>query len=215
MPKQKSTSQKKPAGTAAPELTLYDHPNIKPQHSYACLLVAQGMTLQNAVKIAGTSFTDFYREKDKNEHLRESYARARLDQADVFADQIVEISDTDLDPQRAKNRIEARKWTAAKLRPDRYADIKNINLSGDIGLYPQLTDDQVYKRLSQVARKAGYVLLQRDDYERVKHLLPGPDGVIECQGINKDACDYKGIDSGADMTQDSGRLITQCVIDTQ
>ena len=65
------------------------------------------------------------------------YARAREDQADTNADQILQIADekppqfTD-DKGRVyldqtfihwqKNRIEARKWTAAKLKPRKYGD---------------------------------------------------------------------------------------------
>jgi hypothetical protein len=65
------------------------------------------------------------------------YARAREDQADTNADEILQIADehppehtdekgrTSLDMtyiQWQKNRIEARKWTAAKLKPRKYGD---------------------------------------------------------------------------------------------
>ena len=52
----------------------------------------------------------------------EAYARAREDQQDTFAAQIVDISDTETDPQRARNRIDARKWHAAKTSPRKYGD---------------------------------------------------------------------------------------------
>jgi hypothetical protein len=65
------------------------------------------------------------------------YARAREDQADTNADEILQIADemppeytdekgrTYLDQtfiQWQKNRIDARKWTAAKLKPRKYGD---------------------------------------------------------------------------------------------
>ena len=65
------------------------------------------------------------------------YARAREDQADTNADEILAIADqmppeytdkegrTSLDVtfiQWQKNRIDARKWTAAKLKPRKYGD---------------------------------------------------------------------------------------------
>jgi hypothetical protein len=65
------------------------------------------------------------------------YARAREDQADTNADEILQIADekppqfTDdkgrvyLDQtfiQWQKNRIDARKWTASKLKPRKYGD---------------------------------------------------------------------------------------------
>jgi hypothetical protein len=67
----------------------------------------------------------------------EMYARAREDQADTNADEILAIADqmppeytdekgrTYLDQtfiQWQKNRIDARKWTAAKLKPRKYGD---------------------------------------------------------------------------------------------
>lgn len=67
----------------------------------------------------------------------EMYARAREDQADTNADEILNIADekppefkddkgrTYLDQtwiQWQKNRIDARKWTAAKLKPRKYGD---------------------------------------------------------------------------------------------
>jgi hypothetical protein len=52
----------------------------------------------------------------------EAYARAREDQQDTFAAQILDIADTESDPQRARNRIDARKWHAAKTSPRKYGD---------------------------------------------------------------------------------------------
>jgi hypothetical protein len=67
----------------------------------------------------------------------EMYARAREDQADTNADEILAIADemppeytdekgrTSLDQTYIawqKNRIDARKWTAAKLKPRKYGD---------------------------------------------------------------------------------------------
>ncbi len=68
----------------------------------------------------------------------EAYARAREDQADTFADEIVEIADDNsgdaeidengkrrLDQEfvaRSRLRVDARKWVAAKLKPRKYSD---------------------------------------------------------------------------------------------
>lgn len=68
--------------------------------------------------------------KGENEEFSEMYARAREDQADNMADQIVEISDNEEeDPQRSRLKIDARKWVASKLKPKRYGD--KIQHSGD------------------------------------------------------------------------------------
>ena len=70
--------------------------------------------------------------------LMEQYTRAKEEQADVLVDQIIEISDdrsgdiafredgtqyTDTEHiQRARLRVDSRKWIASKLRPKKYGD---------------------------------------------------------------------------------------------
>jgi len=78
-----------------------------------------------------------------------NYTRAREEQAETHADEIVKIADETPDTEPVydkhgnllaikldsayvawqKQRIEARKWTAAKLRPKKYGD--RLNLAGD------------------------------------------------------------------------------------
>ncbi len=68
----------------------------------------------------------------------EAYARAREDQADTFADEIIEIADdstgdAEIDENgrrrmdaefvaRSRLRVDARKWIAAKLKPKKFSD---------------------------------------------------------------------------------------------
>ena len=63
----------------------------------------------------------------------ERYARARERQAERRAAEIVEIADTEPDAAVARNRIEARKWTAAKLLPKRYGDKTTTEITGPGG----------------------------------------------------------------------------------
>ena len=57
----------------------------------------------------------------------EAYARAREDQQDTCVAQILDIADTETDPQRARNRIDARKWHAAKTAPRKYGEKLEID----------------------------------------------------------------------------------------
>jgi hypothetical protein len=51
------------------------------------------------------------------------YARARGEQGDAYADEIVAIADDkDEDANSRRVRIDARKWAAGKLRPDVYGE---------------------------------------------------------------------------------------------
>jgi hypothetical protein len=98
-----------------------------------------------------------YRWIAANDTFRDMYARAREDQADTLADQIIDISDdstndfvdagvgenADGSPiatsfnsehvQRAKLRVDARKWVAAKLKPKKYGDKLSTEHTGADG----------------------------------------------------------------------------------
>lgn len=90
----------------------------------------------------------------KYKYFTEQYARAKELQADFLADEIIEISDekvigsktihkiggkngdvienhTGLDQvERSKLKVEARKWTAAKLRPKKYGNKIDVTTDG-------------------------------------------------------------------------------------
>lgn len=84
----------------------------------------------------------------KHPEFAEMYARAREDQADTLADEILEIADdgrndtyededgrriTDWEiVNRSKLRVDARKWIAAKLKPKKYGDKVSAEHSGAV-----------------------------------------------------------------------------------
>lgn len=61
----------------------------------------------------------------------ERYTHAREQQADLYADEIIEIADNCPPVQeeiaKAKVRIDARKWKAARLAPKKYGDRLDVN----------------------------------------------------------------------------------------
>lgn len=91
----------------------------------------------------------------QNEEFAKAYARAREEQADTMADEIVAIADdsrndTQRDEdgnvivdhdhiQRAKLRVDARKWVAAKLKPRMYSDRVDHSHSGSLTLESLVT----------------------------------------------------------------------------
>lgn len=95
-------------------------------------------TICNELDIAPQSFLNWL--NDKPEFLA-SYTRAKEQQADFLAEEIIEIADdssndtkviykdgkpTEVENtewvSRSKLRVEARKWAAAKLKPKKYGD---------------------------------------------------------------------------------------------
>jgi len=107
--------------------------------------------LQTLCKNHNSSASAFYDLLDKNKELTDTYVRARERQADFLADEIIEIADDGTNDtltlkaangeeydkentewvNRSKLRVEARKWTAAKLRPKKYGDKLDLTSDGE------------------------------------------------------------------------------------
>ena len=94
----------------------------------------------------------------EDKDFSDNYVRAKELQADIFADEIIEIADEssgDLDyiddfgnrvenkefTNRSKIRIDARKWAAGKQRPKKYGD--KLELNNNITLVPPITGMEI------------------------------------------------------------------------
>jgi hypothetical protein len=114
-----------------------------------CRRLAEGESLRKICadeKMPAISTVMLWLFDGEHEEFSERYARAREAQAEIRADEIVDIADdsvndtmTDEDGktivnydhiQRSRLRVDARKWVAAKLLPKRYGD--KVAHSGEI-----------------------------------------------------------------------------------
>lgn len=93
---------------------------------------------------------------EAHEDFREKYARARADQADFLAEEILQIADDGLNDTytdeegnvrtnqdviaRSRLRVDSRKWYASKLLPKKYGDRVQQEVSGPDGGPVQVTD---------------------------------------------------------------------------
>ena len=98
-----------------------------------CQMLAGGQSASKACKSVGVSLMSMYRWLREHEEFRDNYARAREDQADTFADEMCDIADEEEDVQRAKLKIDARKWVAARMKPKSWGDRSAIEHSGPNG----------------------------------------------------------------------------------
>jgi hypothetical protein len=116
-----------------------------------CLRIAEGESLREIVRSEGMpERATVYDWLLKKPDFADQYTRAREEQADTLADEIIAIADEQpeiipvLDKrtgeliehkldnaflQWQKNRIDARKWTAMKLKPKKYGE--RVALAGD------------------------------------------------------------------------------------
>lgn len=64
----------------------------------------------------------FNRWRLRSDALTTMYTRARCSRADVIADEIIEIVDSEPDPHKARAKMDARKWVAGKFNRGMYGD---------------------------------------------------------------------------------------------
>lgn len=134
-----------------------------------CIGLSEGMSLRQILKADTTGVlpaqSTVYDWLLRHPAFAEQYARAREEQADTNADEILEIADemppeftddkgrTYLDQtfiQWQKNRIDARKWTAMKLKPKKYGD--KLGLHGVEGAAPITTQDATASKFEEIIR---------------------------------------------------------------
>ena len=109
------------------------------------LIVEKGYTTQNACKELGISRMKFYSLIQTDADIANNYARAKEIDAERFADEILEIADgSDNDyvnteegvkfqsehVQRAKLRVDTRKWLLSKRLPKKYGDKVDVTTGG-------------------------------------------------------------------------------------
>lgn len=71
--------------------------------------------------------------------LENYYSRAQVAIGEMVVGELIEISDTEEDPQKARNRIDTRKWFASKARPDKYGDRLDVNVNQVVSITDALT----------------------------------------------------------------------------
>jgi hypothetical protein len=130
--------------------------------------IGEGQATLPLLAAIGANWGEFWRALDSDPLLAAEYSRARERKADTFADDIVEIADNDEDPQRARNRIDARKWVASKLQPRTYGDRIDMNVQGQVDLVGILADAR--RRMLPVSNQQHDALVQDADFVQ----LPSP-----------------------------------------
>lgn len=102
-----------------------------------CEGIATGKSLSAICRDNLIVQSSVYSQLSKDEEFAERYARARERQADVFADEVIELADQcdgSLDgTNRTRLQIDARKWACSKLHPRKYSDKASMELSGKDG----------------------------------------------------------------------------------
>lgn len=97
--------------------------------------ISDNMSLKQALEISQLKAKQFFRVISESPTLEALYIRAQHARTELMADEIIEITDTEPDPNRARVRADARKWYASKLQPSKFGDRLdlNVNQTVDVG----------------------------------------------------------------------------------
>lgn len=98
--------------------------------AYICSEIASGRSLRSICDDDGMpNKATVFRWLSKHEIFRDQYARAQEDRTAAMAEDILEIADDEgiADVQRAKLRVDARKWLMSKMAPKKYGDKQEID----------------------------------------------------------------------------------------
>ena len=95
-----------------------------------CEKIALGQSLRSVCREPGfpAKYT-ILRWLHLHEDFRAHYARARLEQADTYAERMQEISESTDDPRL---QVDVLKWKVARMHPRSWGDKQAIELSGEI-----------------------------------------------------------------------------------
>lgn len=90
----------------------------------------------------GICLFTFYKFLRTNPDAAEEYACAQQARSEAFVDEIITISDTEPDAQRARNRIDARRWYASKMLPGKFGDRIEVNVAATVDIRAALEESR-------------------------------------------------------------------------
>ena len=121
-----------------------------------CEKIANGRSLRSICAEDGMpSAVTVCKWLSENEEFSKQYARAREEQADYFAEEIIEIADSaeaeSAAVSKAKLQIDARKWAASKIAPKKYGDKQEIDVkSSDGSMRPSVRlDAEEFRKIAE------------------------------------------------------------------
>lgn len=97
-------------------------------------------SVSKALFQSGVLRKQFYAALSEYPDLGNKYLCARESVADEYADEIIEIADTENDSAKARNQIDSRKWIASKLKPNTYGDRLDISLNQTVDIGSALSE---------------------------------------------------------------------------
>lgn len=102
--------------------------------------VANGGKLVERAKALQMDPHEFYILLEKYPDLSQAYTAAQKARAEILAEEVVDIADTDDDSGRARNRIQARQWYAGKINAAKWGDKVQLEVVERISLVDAINE---------------------------------------------------------------------------
>ena len=118
-------------------------------------LMLKGHSVLYGLKLYGINPVVFYRFVQNDINKSNEYAYAQEMRQNLLFDEIQHISDTEHDPNKARVRIDARKWILGRMNPAKYGD-KNINIvtnNNTLNIEPGERDNKIELLLNKINSK--------------------------------------------------------------
>ena len=96
--------------------------------------ISEGKTLRSLFSELSVHPMDLATYLSEVPDAQEKYDKARVINTETLAEDVISIADTEIDPARARNMIEARKWYASKLHPSKYGERIDINITKTVDI---------------------------------------------------------------------------------
>lgn len=93
-----------------------------------------GTAIKRILKERNIEIYDFFCALESNPERLLQYNSAQKYKVEGFADEISEIADTEENPAKARNRIDARRWYASKISPQKYGERLDINVNKTVDI---------------------------------------------------------------------------------
>jgi hypothetical protein len=105
--------------------------------------LVEGRPLDSSLSAHDTGAYEFFKFVNSAPKYLSEYELAQQFKAEVCAEQVVSIADDDtLDGQRARNKIDARRWYSSKMKPAKFGDRVDLNLNLHVDIGAALIDAQ-------------------------------------------------------------------------
>lgn len=96
-----------------------------------CDRISSGAPLVRACRELEIDPATVWRWRQRHADFRDNYDLAQQHFSEVIASEVIDITDTDPDPQRARNRAESRKWYAGCILPRKFGPRAQLDVTVD------------------------------------------------------------------------------------